>query len=138
MQTTEVRYSLARLRPVNGVKIKRVKLERLEWSIEEVISQVDPRKYRYLWFETIDLKTTYEEDRITCVPTIGQRSPKYFINAYVETYEDVCINNSTVAKQMTNLGWTHIVRNIGEVNLWTERFDPECDKLIDLKGELSV
>ena len=141
MITEEKRYVIARLRPINGVQDTKVVMHNLEWSIAEVMAAVDLADYRYFWFETIDMLVERDEGRVTCIPHIKMESVKFFINAYVEEYADVCVNNKELAFQMTNLNWTHIVRSIAlnkdDNACWTEKFDPLCDKIVDLKGRVN-
>jgi hypothetical protein len=81
--------------------------------------------------------TKEQEDGCLTIRTeVIDNSGKFFINGYIEEYADVLVNNKHLAQQMTNLGWTHIVRNIGSDSYWTERFNPSCDKLVDFKGNI--
>jgi len=99
----------------------------LHWSILE--------KYRYFWFESMQMTRTQKDNNITFVGKVLYRSGKFFINAFIEEYCDVVVNNQELAKQMTNLGWTHIVKNIGVKEYWIERFDPEKDRLVEYNGK---
>ena len=136
MQEELKRYVVARVKPINGVQLTRVVMPNLQRSILEVVAAVDLENFRYFYFETIDMETRRGEGMLTCKTNVWQRSENFFINAYIETYEDVCVNNQHLASQMNNLGWTHIVRNLGCENYWVEKFDPDCDKIIDLQGNL--
>ena len=126
-------YSIVRLKPLQGLIEK---CRNNAWDVDEVVKTFDLENYSYFWFETIQMTRTDENDIITFNSEVTDVSGKYFINAYIEEYSDVCVNNQMLAQQMTNMGWTHIVRNVGLKNYWTHRFDPENDKLISLNGKI--
>ena len=136
-RTVESRYVIARLKPITGVQNERIRLDGLGTTgehVAELLTRVDLENYRCFWFETVDSTVKYSSGMMTCRTNVWQRSGNHFVNAYIEEYGDVQVNNPELAKQMTNLGWTHIARDIGEKHLWSEVFNPQEDKLVDLRG----
>lgn len=136
-KTIENRYVVARLKPIINAQNERVRLNSLGTTgeyVAELLSYVDLENYKYFWFETIDSTLKYSSGMMTCRTNVWQRSGNHFVNAYIEEYSDVQVNDPELAKRMTNLGWTHIARNLGEKHLWSEVFNPQEDKLVDLRG----
>jgi len=130
-------YSIVRLKPLHGVQIERLRLPDREfpdcpWDWDEVAKMVDLENYRYFWFETIQMTRTHEDNMLTFVSKVVARSGNYFINAYIEEYDDVVVHNQALANQMANLGLTHIVRSVAVDDYWTEMFDPKNDKLVEI------
>jgi hypothetical protein len=128
-------YCIAHLKLLIGSHFKKIRLN-THYDLHDLLSQIDIQEYRYFWFEEIKQIITRDDGIITYESQILSESPRFFINAYVETYEDVLVNNKHLATQMQNLGWTHIVRNISVDNYWTEPFRDGYDKLIDAKGNI--
>ena len=143
LMKTVTEYSLVRLQTLGGVQVEKHRLPDgmswmdtvWDWEPDWIASIVDLKNYRYLWFEDIEQTRISDDGIITFTSPVLRHSGKYFINAFVETYQDVLINNRELAKQMTNLDWTHIVKGIDQH--WTEHFDPERDRLICQNGKLS-
>ena len=134
-------YTLVRLRPLQGAQIEKHRILTSGWDswsdlVSDVASIVDLENYCYFWFESIEQSRVDEGNMITFRTNVWQHSGKYFINAYIEEYEDVCVNNKELAFQMTNLDCTHIVRSVAlnkdDRACWTEMFDPEKDQLINI------
>lgn len=132
-------YNIVRLRPINSVQVVKFRMPEVEgiecpWSVDYVTSVADLQDYRYFWFETVKMTKEYFEGGVTVQTEVVAQSGKFFVNAYIEEYDDVVVNNQGLAKQMENLGWTHIAKNIGVKSYWTEVFDPNKDKVVDFNG----
>lgn len=132
-------YNIVRLRPINGVQVVKFRMPEVEgiecpWSVDYVTSLAELQDYRYFWFETVKMTKEYFEGGVTVQTEVVAQSGKFFVNAYIEEYDDVVVNNQGLAKQMENLGWTHIAKNIGVKSCWTEVFDPNKDKVVDFNG----
>ena len=106
----------------------------LDWSIAELMAATDLSEYRFFIFQTIDLTTERDDGIMTCRTRLWQESGKFFINAFVEEYADVLVNNRELAERMTDLGWTHIARSVAVDRYWTEVYDPEEDQLVETNG----
>ena len=120
-------YNIVRLKPLTGVITEKYRVD--TWNVAHVETLVDLKYYRYLWFEEVETTRTDKDDAITFCSKVLNRSCNYFINAYVETYEDVLVNDANLAQQIMGMGWTHVVKGVN--NNWIERFDKE-DKLIEV------
>ena len=130
----EIQYTVARFTPLPGNSIVKHKFDFGERDIKKAITLVDLNDYKYFWFE--DRKNIIGKSGgvITVESVKTFQCGTYFIDAYIETYEDVLVNNKLLADKMDEFGWTHIVRGINDY--WTEIFRPDFDKLISLRGEI--
>lgn len=128
-------YCIARLKELTSNQVKKIKLDVPYYSLQDLLSQIDLKDYKYFWFEQTELIVTKNDYMISYDIKVLNKSETFFINAYVETYEDVLVKDPMLAQQMTNLGWTHIVRNIGTENNWVEQFLDGVDKIVDLNGD---
>lgn len=127
-------YTIVRFTPLQGFTEKH-KFDYGFRGFHQAITLVDLKDYKYFWFE--DRKCIIEKEKggiITVQPVLEKQSCTYFIDAYVETREDVAVNNAALAQKMGQNGWTHIAR--GVKNYWTEIFRPDEDKLISLRGQI--
>ena len=126
MEST-TKYNIVRLKPIQGAMTERHRLPDL-WNTEYVETLVDLKNYRFFWFEEVETVRTIEDGVLTFRSKVLNRSSNYFINAFVETYEDILVNNENLAQQIVGLGWTHVVKGVN--HNWIEKFNKD-DKLIE-------
>lgn len=104
------------------------------WNIKEVLPQIDPSKYYGFQFETRTKDIIKEEQSYTVIPHIIETSGIYYINGYIETYEDIKARKDpseyTLLRKMKNLGWKNIVRNVKGRD-WCFTFF-EKDQIVDV------
>jgi len=119
-------YKLVRFRPLGSMLTTKFRID--DWDVQHVVTLVDLSEYRYFWFETIESIVTRSDGAFHVKKTILQKSERVFINAFVETYADVLVNNRELAERMTDMNWTHVVKGVNQH--WIERFE-EGDSLLE-------
>lgn len=129
-----IKYTRLRFVPIQGTTHTKFQFDYGTRGLDKVVPLVDLQNYKYFFFEDRESIISKKNGIITVQPKIIASSGKYFIDAYIEPYEDVLINNQVLANKMKEYGWKHIVRGIK--HYWTEVFDEECDKLISINGEI--
>ena len=104
------------------------------------LAAYDLQDYKYFWFEEKVSTTTNEYGVELCVYKEKIRSSShYYINAYVETLEDIKARNSRhdndLINRMENLDWNKVVRGINPEHNWVYHFK-DGDFLVDLEGNV--
>ena len=132
-------YNICKLIPHGSFSIyKRIPID--TWSPDEVAKKIDLRDYIYLYFETKEMSIVPSELGVTYVCKTIKSSNKYYINAYVETLDDIKARrqrkDNSLIDRMKNLNWTHVVQCIDPEINWKYQFNLSSDKLITVEGQL--
>jgi hypothetical protein len=113
-----------------------VKRKRIDnWDTTHALTLVDPKEYRYFWFEEVEMTCDRSDGILTVRTNTLQKSHKFFIDAYTETYEDVLVRDPTLAGQMENMGCKYIAQSIDPDTNWVEYFDFGVDSIIKTIGD---
>ena len=127
---TETQYDIVRLKFEQGMRWDKHRVP--DWTPDYVCSLVDLKDYRYFWFESIETTRTLENGILTFRSKVLSTSGKFFINSFVETYEDVLVHDRELGERMTGLNWKHVVRSTSNESCWIEQFVDGEDILIEV------
>ena len=130
-------YNIVKLFPNNYTYPKTRRVD--DWNTTKVSKIIDLSNFAYLWFEKKYKEKTEDKISITIKKITKEQSGFYYINAYVETLEDLLHNNSRkdykIIETMENMKWNSVVRSVNPENKWIYHFKEE-DKLIDVEGNI--
>lgn len=137
LKIEQLTYNIVILVPVSGINnvIGHVN----EWNAKEVAKKFNLTYYRSFWFEKRDKTITKGDNKEVLKIDIKTRkaSGVYYINSYVESYEDIRVKNNPEEKdiltKMENLGCRNIVRSVEHD--WVYPFRDQ-DKLVNFEGDI--
>ena len=125
-----IKYTNVRFVPIQGSTPTKFQFDYGFRDVLKAISLVDLTQYKYFLFEDKEKVINKQDGIISVVSKDLGKSGKHFIDCYIETYEDVAVNNKLLANKMKEFGWKGIAKGVH--NYWTEVFDEEKDQLIEI------
>ena len=123
------KYSVVRFAPVDSSRpLRKFPVE--DWDVQKATNLVDLKLYKCFWFENIESDIEEEPRKFTVQKTVIKRSGVYFIDAFVETVEDIRVKDKDLADNLESRGIKEIAYGISQN--WSEEFTDK-DSIVELK-----
>ena len=101
-----------------------------DWDIQKATNLVNLEKYKKFWFEKIESDIQEQPGKFTVSKRVIKTSRVHFIDAFVETIDDIRVKDAALADQWEKMGIKNVVSGIN--NDWVERFE-DGDVIVELK-----
>lgn len=121
-------YSIVRFESIIPGQDKKFPVD--DWDVQKATNLVNLEKYKRFWFERIESDINEEPGKLTVKKTVIKKSGNYFIDAFVETLEDIRVKNKELASKFDSRNITNVVCGIN--NEWSFSFNNN-DKIVDIK-----
>lgn len=104
------------------------------WHSETVLKKVDWNNHYGFQFETRRKTIEKTDYSYTVIPTIIEQSEMYYVNGYIETYDDIEARKDpeeySLLTRMKKLKRDRIVKSLSDKNWWF--FLNEGDKILNV------